>query len=391
MKSKNISDIKKRIYEILQIGYGSDFVSKAFDLLIVAVIIINIAITFILTFDQALPYKDMLEKVEFVTILIFLAEYVLRVWTAEYLFPGKKVGASRLQFIFSFYGLVDILTILPYFLPFFFPSGVVAFRMFRVVRIFRLFRVNSSYDAFNVITEVLKERKNQLLSSMFLIVMLMIASSLCMYSLEHEAQPEYFSNAFSGIWWSMSTVLTVGYGDIYPITVGGKLMAILIAFLGVGVVAIPTGIISAGFVEYYSGLKKGVHAQHDASFASIKIGVGHSYAGKMVKELQIPDGMYPAALMRGEDIIIPDPNQKVQAGDRLMLGTLGDAEVECLLEEVVLGSGHPWIGKRIRNLDISRRDYVVMIRREQRNIRPQDDMTLKANDIVLLLQRTDNE
>ena len=89
-----------------------------------------------------------------------------------------------------------------------------------------------------------------------MIVMLMIASSLCMYSIEHNAQPEAFKNAFSGIWWSVSTLLTVGYGDIYPITTLGKFMAIVIAFLGVGMVAIPTGIISAGFVEHYSRIKQ---------------------------------------------------------------------------------------------------------------------------------------
>ena len=84
----------------------------------------------------------------------------------------------------------------------------------------------------------------------------MIGSSLCMYSLEHKAQPEVFTNAFSGIWWSASTLLTVGYGDIYPITTLGKMFGIFITFLGVGMVAIPTGIISAGFVDQYSRIKR---------------------------------------------------------------------------------------------------------------------------------------
>jgi voltage-gated potassium channel len=87
------------------------------------------------------------------------------------------------------------------------------------------------------------------MSSVFIIIVLMFASSLGIYNVEHEAQPEVFRNAFSGIWWSVSAMLTVGYGDIYPITVVGQIMAICIAFLGVGVVAIPTGIISAGFLE----------------------------------------------------------------------------------------------------------------------------------------------
>ena len=140
----------------------------------------------------------------------------------------------------SFDGVVDILTIVPVF----FLSGFVIFRMLRVARIFHLFRLNARYDSFNVITTVLYEKRNQISFLGVIVVILMLASSLCMYSVEHDAQPEVFRNAFSGVWWSMSTLLTVGYGDIYPITTLGRLMAICIAYLGVGVVAIPTGIIS---------------------------------------------------------------------------------------------------------------------------------------------------
>lgn len=134
-----------------------------------------------------------------------------------------------------------------------FCNIAVIFRMLRVARIFHLFRLNAKYDSFNIITTVLyeNEKRNQIISSVFIVFILMLASSLCMYSVEHEAQPTVFRNAFSGIWWSMSTLLTVGYGDIYPVTTLGCIMAICIAYLGVGAVAIPTGIISAGFVEQY--------------------------------------------------------------------------------------------------------------------------------------------
>lgn len=100
---------------------------------------------------------------------------------------------------------------------------MAAFRMFRVMRFFRLFRINAYYDSFSVIAEVIDNKRQQLLSSVFIILVLMVASSLCTYSLEHEAQPDVFVNAFSGIWWSVSTLLTIGYGDIYPVTEVGKL------------------------------------------------------------------------------------------------------------------------------------------------------------------------
>ena len=164
----------------------------------------------------------------------FCPEYVLRIWTADLLYPGMRKCRARLRFMVSFDGVVDILTIVPVF----FLSGFVIFRMLRVARIFHLFRLNARYDSFNVITTVLYEKRNQIISSVFIVVILMLASSLCMYSVEHDAQPEVFRNAFSGVWWSMSTLLTVGYGDIYPITTLGRLMAICIAYLGVGVGAV---------------------------------------------------------------------------------------------------------------------------------------------------------
>ena len=240
--------LKRRIFNIIQIGNNNDVISHSFDWFIVIIIILNILTVFLETFDELSALKGVFRWIEGITVIVFCIEYILRIWTADLLYPDKNGIKARLKFLRSFDGIVDLLTIL----PFFFLSGFIVFRMLRVVRIFHLFRVNVHYDSFHIITYVLSEKKNQIFSSVFIIIVLMLASSLGIYSAEHEAQPEAFKNAFSGIWWSVSTLLTVGYGDIYPITVIGKIMAILIAFLGVGVVAIPTGIISAGFVEQYT-------------------------------------------------------------------------------------------------------------------------------------------
>lgn len=190
---------------------------------------------------------------------------------------------ARIRFLFSFEGIVDLLTIL----PFFFLLGFSAFRMLRVVRIFNLFRINAYYDSFNVITSVLYEKKNQILSSVFIILVLMLASSLSIYSAENKAQPEVFNNAFSGIWWSMSTIFTVGYGDIYPVTVMGKIMAVVITFLGVGGVAIPTGIISAGFVENYTEMQRNRLKEAKCKLTgSILVGKKSEDIGKLIRELE---------------------------------------------------------------------------------------------------------
>ncbi|MDO4529688.1 MAG: ion transporter, partial [Lachnospiraceae bacterium] len=169
---------RKRIFEIIQIGNRGDAISRFFDYFIVAVIFINIAVLFMETFDAFESCMTALQIIEGVTICIFIVEYILRLWTADFLYPqyGRLKAAGR--FVISFDGIVDLLTIL----PFFFLSGFVGFRILRVVRIFRLFRVNATYDSFNVIANVFKKKKNQIFSSVFIILMLMLVSSLCLYS-----------------------------------------------------------------------------------------------------------------------------------------------------------------------------------------------------------------
>ena len=246
MEKKRWMKRRKRLFDIIEVGNDLDFASRAYDYFNAFVIILNLAISIMSTYSEVREKcGTWLHVVEEVTIVFFAIDYLLRVFTAKFLYPKKKEAEAIGKYVFSFTGIVDLLSFLPEYLPVFFPAGTVAFRMIRIVRIFRLFQINAHHDTLNVITEVIKSKKQQLISSVFIIMVLMIASSLCMYSLENEAQPDVFSNAFSGIWWSASTLLTVGYGDIYPITTLGKVFGIFITFLGVGMVAIPTGIISA--------------------------------------------------------------------------------------------------------------------------------------------------
>ena len=241
---------RERIFEIIQIGSRKDKPSVVFDIMISLVILCCVIVTFMQTFDTW-QNNPTLRCIEAATIAVFIVEYTLRIYTADYLYPGCSRPKAALKFIFSFYGIIDLLSIISYFIPILFTSGIVVLRMLRVMRIARLFQLKTGYDAFDVIFDVLKEKKNQIISSVIMIILLILMASMLMYSIEHEVQPEAFANGFSGLWWAVSTVLTVGYGDIYPVTILGRIMAIVIAFLGVGLVAMPTGIISAGFVEHY--------------------------------------------------------------------------------------------------------------------------------------------
>ncbi|MBD5508150.1 MAG: ion transporter [Lachnospiraceae bacterium] len=309
---------KKRIFDIIQIGKKDDFISRAFDIFIVATILVNLTILFMETFEQLNRYTAIFRSIEAVTVVIFCIEYILRIWTAEYLYPDQKGIKAVLRFLLSFDGIVDLCTIL----PFFFLSGFVVFRMLRVVRIFHLFRINAYYDSFNVITSVLYEKRNQIISSVFIILVLMMASSLCMYSAEHEVQPDVFNNAFSGMWWSISTILTVGYGDIYPVTVLGRIMAIFISFLGVGAVAIPTGIISAGFVEQYTQLQ-GQNKVNTGFKGTVSITVDNDspFLNQSVQQIESVFGIDVIAFVRKGAVILPTDYIVIEEDDILLYQT----------------------------------------------------------------------
>ena len=379
---------RKRVFEILEVGNDLDRVSRAYDFINAISIIINLAVSIMYTFsDLRDRYGNWLVIIEEITVAFFCIDYILRVWTARFLYPELSDKHAVKKYIMSFTGIIDLLSFLPYYLPIFFPTGTVAFRMIRIVRIFRLFRINSYYDSFSVITEVIKGKRQQLISSVFIILVLMIASSLCMYSLEHEAQPKVFTNAFSGIWWAASTLLTVGYGDIYPITTMGKLFGIFITFLGVGMVAIPTGIISAGFVDQYSNIKKRTEYGHEADMRFIKIQMKEEddWVGKRIADLQLPVGVIVAIIKRKEDIIVPRGDVVIKAEDTMVLGAEPFDEKENInLKEVILRRKNPWTGLRIRDLNISRHSIIVLVKRKNKSLIPNGNMVLHEGDRVFM-------
>lgn len=379
---------RKRISEIIEVGKADDWVSRGYDILSTLVLLINVAVTMLYTFDEMeLRYGDILLFTEAVTVAFFALDYFLRVWTAYFMRPGMTEAQAIRKYVCSFTGLIDLLSFLPYYLPIFFPAGAAVFRLFRVVRIFRLFQINAYYDSLNVIAEVISSKRQQLVSSVFIILVLMVASSLCMYSLEHEAQPEVFSNAFSGIWWSVSTLLTVGYGDIYPITTLGKIVGIFITFLGVGMVAIPTGIISAGFVDQYSRIKRISEYAHEEDIHFIKVNLRKqdSWTGKAIKDLGLPYGVIVAMVRRGRENIVPRGDVVLRPNDTLILGAEAlkdDKHID--LKEIVLLKQNPWNGQRIRDLDISRQTIIVMVKRGGTMLVPKGELMLLEGDHVIL-------
>ena len=383
---------RKRMATIVEMGSGDDWVSRGYNILNCLMLLLNLAVTILYTFDRMeLQYGGLLLAIEAITVAFFAVDYILRVWTAPAVFPNLTEFRAIRKYVFSMAGIVDLLSFLPYYLPIFFPTGAAVFRIFRVVRIFRLFQINAYYSSLNVITEVLNSRRQQLVSSVFIILVLMVASSLCMYSLENAAQPEVFSNAFSGIWWAVSTLLTVGYGDIYPITIPGKIVSIFITFLGVGMVAIPTGIISAGFVDQFSRIKRlsEYAREENIHFIKVQLQKRDSWVGKEIKDLGLPYGIIVAMIRRGREQLVPRGDVVLKDNDILILGAEAlkdDKHID--LKEIVLRKQNPWNGRLISELDISRQTIIVMVRRNGTMLIPKGNLMLLEGDHVILYSQT---
>ena len=383
---------RKRLFELVEIGSNYDAACWGYDFFNTFTIILNLVVSIMYTFDRMeQQYGSLLLGLERFTVVFFAVDFVLRVITARYLYPDVTPVRAVFKYLFSFSGIVDMLSFVPYYMPFFFPSGAVAFRMLRIIRIFRLFRINAYYDSLNVITEVIIGKKQQLLSSVFIILVLMLSSSLCMYSLENKAQPEVFTNAFSGIWWAASTLLTVGYGDIYPVTTLGKVFGIFIAFLGVGMVAIPTGIISAGFVDQYSRIKRMSEygQEDDIHFIRILLSEDDLWVGKTVAQLQLPAKVNIAVVQRNHRVLVPRGDMVMQAGDIMVIGAESFQNKDRIrLKEITLLVKNPWTGKKICDLDISRHTIIVLVKRKKKMLIPNGNMRLLEGDTVILYTQT---
>ena len=238
--------MKKRIWEILETHEPDDRVSKYFDFFVILLVTLNVA-AFILETEKDIynEYNQFFEIFELVAVVIFTIEYLLRLITCNS-DPEYKSKYGRIKYLFTPLAIVDFLAIAPYFIT----ALAIDSRIFRILRLFRILRILQSFrysKALNRLLLVIEARSQELISSVFLLLCLLTITSTGIYFTEYEAQPEKFSSILSSMWWSVATLTTVGYGDVYPITALGKLFGSLSAVFGVGLFAIPTGILASGF------------------------------------------------------------------------------------------------------------------------------------------------
>ena len=244
----NPSKAKSWIFRIIQPSDGY-LPSRIFDLVIMALIAISVLSVFAATFSPPKGVVSALMVIEIISCVVFSIEYVLRVWTADLLHPDLPRWRARLRYVCSGMALVDLVAILPFWLPVFFPGHLLGLRAVRLIRLLRIFKLNRYMEAMAVIGDVFRKKSRELVASGIFVLVIMLLSSLLMYHAEHGAQPNVFRNAFSGLWWAVATLTTVGYGDIYPVTTVGRLLGAVIALSGIAALAVPTGIITAGLTE----------------------------------------------------------------------------------------------------------------------------------------------
>lgn len=228
--------MKETIKNIVE--YNDNKLSKSFAIFIQFLIVFSVITFSIETLPSLRPQtRVVLNSIEVFCVSVFTLEYLARIYVAD----------KKLKFIFSFFGLIDFFAILPFYLSF--GVDLRSLRVLRLFRIFRLLKLVRYNKAMRHFTRAMLMAKEQIILFMAITLVLIYFAAVGIYYFENEAQPEYFSSIFDSLWWSIVTLTTVGYGDVYPITVGGRIFTFFILLIGLGIVAIPTGIISSSLTK----------------------------------------------------------------------------------------------------------------------------------------------
>lgn len=221
------------------------------DWLIIGMILLSTAEIFASTFDVSPMWRQILRAVDILTLLFFTVEVSLRIWIAPQINPKWAGFRGRLRYCTTFYGLIDILSTYPFYLQWLVPLPVMALKALRTARVARAMRIGRYTKSFNLLTESITAKKHELLVAMQFLVVITVILSLMLFFAEHDAQPEAYSDGAASVMWAFAQYIgdPGGFGDTPPVTVFGRIIACIVGLLGIAIVAVPTGIIGAGFTE----------------------------------------------------------------------------------------------------------------------------------------------
>jgi voltage-gated potassium channel len=249
--------LKKKTHLLLDPIEGGTLPDKIINSFIVSMIVLNMVAVILETVDSLYKAHEALFKgFEFFSITIFSVEYILRVWSCTDIEKYRHPLRGRIKYILSAGGLIDLLAVLPFYLPLLIKYDLRILRALRLVRFLRFFKLGRYLQASRIIARVFRKKRDELVLSLAITFCLIIIASCLMYFTEHDAQPDKFSSIPETMWWSVATLTTVGYGDVYPITVMGKILTACISILGIGMFALPAGILASGFADEFKREKK---------------------------------------------------------------------------------------------------------------------------------------
>ena len=241
--------VRKRAAELLEQGHYNDRPSRVLNLLLILLISLNV-FAIILGSESGFyaRFQRELWVFEVFSVLVFTIEYLARVWSAIDLEEAadKRPILGRLRYILTPMALIDLIAILPFYLSLYLSFDL---RFLRVVRMLRLLKLTRYSPALGALLDVIQREAEALLAAFVVLLLMLVFSASGIYLLEGEIQPDTFGSIPSSMWWSIVTLTTVGYGDVVPVTVGGKVFAGLIGLIGIGMIAVPAAILASGFAE----------------------------------------------------------------------------------------------------------------------------------------------
>jgi voltage-gated potassium channel len=242
--------IQEQVYVLLESQAGDNKARKFIIYFIAALILLNVIVVILETKHEFfIEHASFFHAFDFFTVIVFTVEYGLRVWVCVrnplYSSPVK----GRLRFALSPFALVDLIAITPFYLPLFVPIELRLLRMLRLLRVFRVLKLGRYSNAFDTFVDVLRSKKEEMVIGVIIATIILILSSSAMFFVEYEAQPVKFASIPDAMWWAVITLTTVGYGDVYPMTVPGKIIGALVAISAIGLIAFPAGLFASGFAE----------------------------------------------------------------------------------------------------------------------------------------------
>lgn len=254
MQLPGAESTRYKVHRLLETAGRGDRASLAVDIFLVTLIVVSIAGVVLESIpDVNIRFENAFFWLEVFTVSVFTVEYVLRVWTSveNCAVPGaaRNGFTHRIRFVFTPYAIIDFLAILPFYLVTFGLLGGVDMRFLRAIRLLRILKLTRYSSAFDMLVTCCRENLRALGASFFVLLTVMLLAASGMYFFERQSQPVAFGSIPAAMWWAFATLTTVGYGDVTPITVGGKMFGAMITVIGVGMVALPTGILASGYAR----------------------------------------------------------------------------------------------------------------------------------------------